>query len=192
VVGIASGRCFAGNAALLGCCDVIVATPDACIGMGGPAMIEGGGLGVFAPGEIGPTAMHVASGVVDIAVADEASAVDAAQRYLGYFQGTRPEWSCADQRHLRHVVPENRMRVYDVRAAITTMADDDSVLELRRGFGLGMVTVLARVEGRPIGIVANVPTHRAGAIDAAGRGGAWNVRLPRGEVGTAGSPPVTR
>jgi acetyl-CoA carboxylase carboxyltransferase component len=168
LVGIAAGYCFAGNAALLGCCDVVIATADASIGMGGPAMIEGGGLGVFRPDEVGPAAMHVGTGVVDILVADEAEAVDAARRYLGYFQGSADGWTCADQRLLRHVVPENRMRTYDVRSAIHTMADDDSVLELRKGFGLGMVTALARIEGRPLGIVANDPTFRAGAIDAAG------------------------
>jgi acetyl/propionyl-CoA carboxylase alpha subunit/acetyl-CoA carboxylase carboxyltransferase component len=166
LVGINSGRCFAGNAALLGCCDVVIATENSNIGMGGPAMIEGGGLGVFRPEEVGPMDVQVPNGVVDLPVADEAEAVAVAKRYLSYFQGPLPDWECADQRKLRHVIPENRLRIYDVREAIDTLADTGSVLELRRHFGLGMVTALARVEGRPIGIVANNPTHLAGAIDS--------------------------
>jgi acetyl-CoA carboxylase carboxyltransferase component len=168
LVGITSGRCFAGNAAILGCCDVVIATAGSNIGMGGPAMIEGGGLGVFAPEEIGPLDVQVSNGVVDIPVADEAEAVAVAKRYLSYFGGPRDGWACADQAALRDLVPENRRRVYDVRAVIETLADTDSVLELRPGFGLGMITVLARVEGRPLGIVANNPAHQAGAIDADG------------------------
>lgn len=164
-VGIASGRCFAGNAALLGCCDVIIATRDANIGMGGPAMIEGGGLGVFAPEEIGPIADQEPNGVVDIVVDDEAEAVDAARRYLSYFQGPAGEWSCDDQRILRHVVPENRLRAYDVRRVIGHLADTGSVLELRRAFGVGIITALVRVEGRPMGLIASNPAHLGGAID---------------------------
>jgi acetyl-CoA carboxylase carboxyltransferase component len=168
LVGITSGRCFAGNAAILGCCDVVIATAGSNIGMGGPAMVEGGGLGVFAPEEIGPLDVQVANGVVDIPVADEAEAVAVAKRYLSYFGGRRDGWSCADQADLRDLIPENRRRVYDVRSVIETLADTGSALELRAGFGLGMITVLARVEGWPLGIVANNPAHQAGAIDADG------------------------
>ncbi len=168
LVAINSGYCFAGNAAILGCCDVVIATANSNIGMGGPAMIEGGGLGVFRPEEVGPMDVQRANGVVDIAVADEAEAVATAKKYLSYFQGTVEDWGCADQRLLRTLIPENRLRVYDVRRVIETLADTDSVLELRRDFGLGMVTALARIEGRPIGIVANNPTHLAGAIDSDG------------------------
>ncbi|WP_020659624.1 acetyl-CoA carboxylase family protein [Amycolatopsis benzoatilytica] len=165
-VGIAAGRCFAGNAALLGVCDVVIATADATIGMGGPAMIEGGGLGVFRPEEVGPVSVQEPNGVLDLVAADEAEAVDLARRYLSYFQGDRREWTAPDQRRLRHVVPENRVRVYDVRRAIELLADDDSVLELRRGFGAGVVTALVRIEGRPMGLIANNPRHLGGAIDA--------------------------
>jgi len=168
LVGINSGRCFAGNAALLGCCDVVIATRDSCIGMGGPAMIEGGGLGVFRPEDVGPMRDQVPNGVVDVAVEDEAEAVAVARRYLGYFQGTLERFEAADPKHLRTLVPENRLRVYDVRTVVQTLADTDSVLELRRGFGAGMVTALARVEGRPLGIVANDPAHLGGAIDPEG------------------------
>ncbi len=168
IVGINAGYCFAGNAAILGCCDVVIATTDSNIGMGGPAMIEGGGLGVFDPHDIGPIEVQSANGVVDIVVPDEAAAVAAAKQYLGYFQGATTDWSCADQRELRHVIPEDRKRGYDVRAAIYGLFDTDSVLELRCDFGLGMVTALARVEGRPVGVVANNPGHLAGAIDSDG------------------------
>ncbi len=168
LVGITSGRCFAGNAAILGCCDVVIATEGSNIGMGGPAMVEGGGLGVFPPEAIGPLDVQVANGVVDIAVPDEAAAVAAAQQYLSYFQGIVDDWTSPDPALARNVIPENRLRVYDVRAAIDAIADVDSVLELRAGFGAGMVTALARIEGRPVGVVANNPTHLAGAIDADG------------------------
>ncbi len=168
LVGINSGRCFAGNAALLGCCDVVIATKNSSIGMGGPAMIEGGNLGVFAPEEVGPMSVQVPNGTVDIAVEDEAEAVAVARKYLSYFQGPVAEWKAADQRLLRRAIPENRLRVYDVRTVIDTLCDEGSVLELRRAFGPGMVTALARIEGKPLGIVANNPTHLAGAIDSDG------------------------
>ncbi|MBB1011226.1 acetyl-CoA carboxylase carboxyltransferase component [Dietzia kunjamensis] len=164
-IGIAAGRCFAGNAALLGCCDVVIATRDSTIGMGGPAMIEGGGLGLYSPDEVGPIDVQSGNGVVDVVVADEAEAVAVARRYLGYFQGVQPEWAAADQRTLRHVVPENRVRAYDIHAAIDALADEGSVLELRAGFAPGIVTALVRIEGKPMGLVANNPRHLGGAID---------------------------
>lgn len=167
LIGINSGRCFAGNAALLGCCDVVIATRNSTIGMGGPAMIEGGGLGVVTPDEVGPMDVQVPNGVVDIPVEDEAEAVAVAKQYLSYFQGAVGEWSCADQRLLRSAIPENRLKSYDVRQVIATLADSDSVLELRRAFGVGMVTAFVRIEGRPVGLIANNPLHLAGAIDSA-------------------------
>jgi len=165
VVGIVHGRCFAGNAALLGCADVIIATKASNIGMSGPAMIEGGGLGSFAPEQIGPSSVQSRNGVIDILVEDEAAAVAAAKQYLSYFQGPVADWHCADQRALRHVVPENRLRVYDVRAAMRGVADTGSLLELRAGFGAGIVTALARIEGKPVGLMASNPHHLGGAID---------------------------
>ena len=168
LVGIASGRCFAGNAVVLGCCDVVIATRNANIGMGGPAMIEGGGLGVFRPEEVGPMEVQVPNGVVDIPVADEAEAAAAAKRYLSYFQGPVDDWTCADQRRLRHVVPEDRLRIYDVRRVVEVLSDEGSILELKRAFGPGMVTAFIRIEGRPIGLVANNPIHLAGAVDSDG------------------------
>ena len=168
LVGVTSRYCFAGNASLLGCCDVIIATENSSIGMGGPALIEGGGLGVFRPEEVGPMDIQVPNGVVDIAVKDEAEAVGAAKQYLSYFQGTTTGWECADQRLLRQCVPENRLRVYDIRELIHTLADSGSVLELRPRFGPGMITALARIEGRPIGILANNPQFLSGAIDSDG------------------------
>ena len=167
-IGINSGRCFAGNAAILGACDVVIATEDSNIGMGGPAMIEGGGLGVFSPDEVGPIDVQVRSGVVDIRVRDEAEAVAAAKHYVSFFQGPLATWDAADQRTLRTVVPDNRLRTYEIRDVIHGVADTGSVLELRRGFGLGMVTALARIEGRPVGFLANDPNHLAGAIDSDG------------------------
>jgi acetyl/propionyl-CoA carboxylase alpha subunit len=166
LVGIASGRCFAGNAVLLGCCDVIIATEGTTIGMAGPAMIEGGGLGVYRPEEVGPMSVQVPNGVVDILVRDEAEAVKVARQYMSYFQGRIDDWSCPDQRKLRHIVPENRLRGYDMRGLINTLADDGSFLEIRRGFGHGMIAGFIRVEGRPLGVIANNPMHLGGAIDS--------------------------
>jgi acetyl-CoA carboxylase carboxyltransferase component len=167
LVGVVSGRCFAGNAALLGCCHVIIATPDANIGMGGPAMVQGGGLGVYRPEEIGPVSVQVPNGVIDVLCADEKEAVEVARRYLAYFQGDVREWTAPDQDRLRDVVPPDRRRVYDIRRAVELLADEGSVLELRPSFAPGMVTALARVEGRAVGVIANNPMHLAGAIDAA-------------------------
>jgi acetyl/propionyl-CoA carboxylase alpha subunit/acetyl-CoA carboxylase carboxyltransferase component len=166
LVGINSGRCFAGNAAILGCCDVIIATKDSALGMGGPAMVEGGGLGVFRPDEIGPIKVMQANGTIDVLVEDEAEAVQAAKKYLTYFQGPLADWTCADQRLLRRAIPENRLRVYDVRKVIELIADEGSVLELRPKFGLAMVTAFIRVEGKPMGVFANNPMHIGGAIDS--------------------------
>ncbi|MEM9464993.1 MAG: carboxyl transferase domain-containing protein [Actinomycetota bacterium] len=165
-VAIVSGRCFAGNAALAGVCDVIIATPEVNLGMAGPAMIEGGGLGAYRPEDIGPIGVHTANGVVDLAADDEAHAVDLAKRYLSYFQGSVGDWEEPDQTAMRDVVPENRKRIYDVRDAIHTLADVDTVLELRPTFGRSIVTALIRIEGRPVGVIANDPGHLGGAIDS--------------------------
>ncbi|MCK1391604.1 carboxyl transferase domain-containing protein [Bradyrhizobium sp. 1] len=166
VIGVVSGYCFAGNAAMLGCCDVIIATKNASIGMGGPAMIEGGGLGVYHPAEVGPVSFQSPNGVIDILVEDEEQATFAAQKYLSYFQGAVKDWEAADQRLLRRAIPENRLRVYDIRSVIDLVADKGSVLELRRDYGVGMITALIRIEGKPFGLIANNPRHLGGAIDA--------------------------
>jgi acetyl-CoA carboxylase carboxyltransferase component len=136
--------------------------------MGGPAMIEGGGLGVYEPKAIGPTDVQNANGVIDVLVPDEAAAVRVAKDYLSYFRAQIGEWECVDQRTLRHLIPENRLRAYDVRTVVDALCDRDSVLELRRGFAPGMITAFARVEGRSLGIVANNPSHLGGAIDTVG------------------------
>jgi acetyl/propionyl-CoA carboxylase alpha subunit len=166
LLGVVSGRCFAGNAALLGCCDVIIADESSNIGMAGPAMIEGGGLGVYPPEAIGPIDVQSQNGVVDIRVKDEAEACAVARKYLSYFQGPTERWKAPDQRHLRHVIPENRLRVYEMREVIGYLADEDSVLELRREFGVGVVTAFVRIQGKPFGLIANNPKHLGGAIDA--------------------------
>ncbi|PKO78373.1 MAG: biotin carboxylase [Betaproteobacteria bacterium HGW-Betaproteobacteria-15] len=166
VVGIAAGRCFAGNAALLGCSDVIIATRQSNIGMGGPAMVEGGGLGVFRPEDIGPSDVQYANGVIDLLVDDEAQAVAAARHYLSFFQGRVKDWIAPDAHALRDLVPENRLRVYDTRAVMAGLVDQGSLLMLRDGFGIGIHTALARIEGRPVGLMANNPLHLGGAIDA--------------------------
>jgi acetyl-CoA carboxylase carboxyltransferase component len=164
-VAVVSGRSFAGNAALAGLSDVIIATEGANLGMAGKAMIEAAGIGAVATEDIGPMNVQTANGVVDVLVRDEAEAAEVARRYLGYFQGPIAGWTCADQRRLRHAVPENRLRTYDQRALLKVLADEGSLLELRPTFGVGIVTALARIEGRPVGIMANDPRHLSGAID---------------------------
>jgi acetyl/propionyl-CoA carboxylase alpha subunit len=165
-IAIANGRCFAGAAVLLGCCDVVIATKNTTMGIGGPALIEGGGLGVYTPEEVGPADVQAAGGVIDILAEDEADAVRIAQQYLAYFQGRLPEWDVADQRLLRGMVPENRLRAYDIRQIIETLCDTASVLELRNAFGRAAITALARIEGRPVGVIANNPAYMGGAVDA--------------------------
>lgn len=162
------GRCFAGNAVVFGCADITIATTNSNIGLAGPAMIEGGGLGKFTPEDIGPIDVQTANGVVDLACEDEASATAAARQLLGYFQGPTPEWSAPDQRRLRHIIPEDRLRVYDIRKVLHGLADEGSVIELRRDYGVGLITAFIRIEGQPFGVIANDPTHLGGAIDGDG------------------------
>ena len=167
-IAINNGYCFAGNAVLWGCADITIATKTSWIGMAGPAMIEGGGLGVVEPTEIGPIDVQSKNGVVDIVAEDEADATAIAKKLLGYFQGPLNDWSCPDQTPLRDIVPENRRRAYPIRKVIKTLADTDSFLELRRAYGVGMVTGFIRIEGKPIGLIANDCIHLGGAVDAEG------------------------
>ena len=167
-IAVNAGRCYAGNAVIFGCADVTIATANSNIGLAGPAMIEGGGLGKFKPEDIGPMAVQTVNGVVDIACADEREATAAARQLLGYFQGVTPHWTAVDQRHLRHVIPENRLRVYDIRRVIHALADAGSVLELRPHYGVGLLTAFIRIEGQPFGLIANDPRHLGGAIDGDG------------------------
>jgi acetyl-CoA carboxylase carboxyltransferase component len=166
-IAIVAGRCFAGNAVIAGCSDLIVATENVSLGMGGPAMISGGGLGEVDPDEIGPAGMQSANGVIDVTVADEAEAVAVAKRLLSYFQGEVPG-EAPDQEPLRELIPERRRRAYDVHGVVEGLADQGSVSFLRESFAPGMVTALARIEGRPLGVIANNPMHLAGAITSDG------------------------
>jgi acetyl-CoA carboxylase carboxyltransferase component len=163
-IAVVAGRCFAGNAVIAGCADLIVATENVSLGMGGPAMIEGGGLGRVDPDRIGPIAMQAGNGVVDLVVADEPAAVAATKRLLGYFQGSLPPGAAPDQSALRDAVPERQRRAYAVQPIVETLADEDSVTFLRERFAPEMVTALARIEGRAIGVIANDTRHMAGAI----------------------------
>ena len=167
-IAIVAGRCFAGNAVIAGCSDLIVATEGSSLGMGGPAMIEGGGLGRVDPDDVAPLETQASNGVVDVVVADEAEAVAITKRLLSYFQGRTDAGEEPDQLRLRELVPERRRRAYDVRPAIETLSDKGSVTFLRQRFAPEMVTALARIEGRPVGIVANNPIHLAGSITSDG------------------------
>ncbi|MGI9607905.1 MAG: carboxyl transferase domain-containing protein [Acidimicrobiales bacterium] len=165
LIGVNAGYCFAGNAALLGSCDVVIATEDSNIGMGGPAMIEGGGLGTFEPTQVGPAVIHAENGVIDVLVADETEATATARKLLGFTQGVDDRWEAPDPNAARTVVPANRKRVYDMREALASIVDIGSSLELRADWNRGLITTFARVEGSPIGVIANNPLHLAGAID---------------------------
>ncbi len=167
-IAVVSGRCFAGNASFAGMSEIVICTKGANLGMGGPAMIEGGGLGVFTPEQIGPMDVQTANGVVDILTEDEADATRVAKRVLGYFQGATADWPAADQRALRRAIPENRLRVYDVRPVIEGLVDQGSFQELRPEFGPGVITGLVRMEGRPMGLLANDPRWLGGAVDCDG------------------------
>jgi acetyl-CoA carboxylase carboxyltransferase component len=166
-IAVVAGRCFAGNAVIAGCSDLIVATENVSIGMGGPAMIAGGGLGDVDPDDVGPIDVQAPNGVVDLVVPDEPAAVATAKRLLGYFQGSIPDWSAPDQEALREAVPERARRAYKVAPIIETLADEDSVTFLRERFAPEMVTALARMEGRPIGVIANNTMVMAGAVTSA-------------------------
>lgn len=164
-IGIAAGRCFAGNAALLGCCDLIIATRQSNIGMGGPAMVEGGGLGRFRPEDIGPASVQHGNGVIDVLVENEAEAVSVAKRCLALFQGVTEPGHAPPAEALRALLPASRSRAYDSRTAVSGLADEGSVVWLREGFGQGIHTALARLGGRPVGFLVNNPGHLGGAID---------------------------
>jgi acetyl-CoA carboxylase carboxyltransferase component len=167
-IAVVAGRCFAGNAVIAGCSDLIVATENVSLGMGGPAMIEGGGLGRIEPDDVGPLQMQADNGVVDVAVANEAGATAVTKRLLSYFQGAIPPGEEPDQDRLRDLVPERRRRAWDVKPVIETLADEGSATFLRERFAPEMVTAFARIEGRPVAFVANNSKHMAGAITSAG------------------------
>jgi acetyl-CoA carboxylase carboxyltransferase component/biotin carboxyl carrier protein len=168
LIGVNTGDCFAGNATLLACCDVIIATRNSTIGMNGPSVVAATGMGEHTAQEIGPMSVQAPNGNVDIVVDDDAAVIATVQQYLSYFQGPIDNWEEPDQRLMRHIIPENRVRTYDMREIINTLADEDSVLEVRKEFGFGVITSFIRVEGQPMGVVANNPAHLAGAIDSPG------------------------
>ena len=166
MIAVNNGYCFAGNAALFGCADIRIATKTSWIGMAGPAMIEGGGLGSFAPTEIGPMDVQAKNGVVDLVADDEAHATALTQQCLGYFQGGSETWQCADQVELRDMMPADRRYVYDVRSVITQIVDSDSFLELSHAYGCAVITGFARIEGRAVGVIANDCRYLGGAVNA--------------------------
>lgn len=166
-IGVNAGYCFAGNAAVFGACDIRIATRNSWIGLGGPAMVEAGGLGAHKPTDIGPAPMQARIGLVDLLAEDEGHATALARQVMGYFQGPLTDWSAPDQRPLRHVIPENRKRVYDIHNVIDGLADQGSFLELRPGYAPGMITGFLRIGGQAIGLIANNPGHLGGAVDAA-------------------------
>ena len=167
-ISIVAGRCFAGNAVFLGCADITIGVRGANIGLGGPAMIEGGGLGIVTPDEIGPAEEQYRLGVLDILVESEAEATALARKLIGIFQGKVRPGASADPRTLRRLIPEDRLRVYDMRGVIAALADEDSFIELRGGYGPGMITGFLRIGGQAFGLIANDPKHLGGAIDSDG------------------------
>jgi acetyl-CoA carboxylase carboxyltransferase component len=165
-IAVNNGYCFAGNAALFGCADFSIATRSSWIGMAGPAMIEGGGLGSFSATDIGPIEVQEKNGVVDIVADDEAHATALARQLLSYFQGPVSDWECGDQACLRDVIPQDRRWAYPVRKVIETVADKGSFLELQRIFGRSIITGFMRLEGRPVAVIANDCQQLGGAVDS--------------------------
>lgn len=167
-ISVANGYCFAGNAALFGAADITIATRSSWIGMAGPAMIEGGGLGMVKPTDIGPSADQVKNGVIDILVENEQQAAEMAKKCLLYFQGPLVEVQnnrCADQQLLNHVLPEDRRFVYDVKDIINVLADIDSFTEIRAQFGGAIITGFMHLQGHPVGVIASNCKVLGGAID---------------------------
>lgn len=165
-IAIVSGRCFAGNAVIAGSADLRIATPDANLGMAGPAMIAGGGLGEVAAEEIGPVSDQAANGVIDVVAEDEAEAVNLARQLVGLLSGTRTGAAAVDQTELRQALPDNEREAFDVRPIVETIADPDSAIWLREAWGPELVTALARIDGMPVGVLANQSTSLAGALTA--------------------------
>ncbi len=163
-IAVVHGRCFAGNAVIAGCADLIVATEASSLGMGGPAMIAGGGLGDVPPDRVGPIETQAPNGVVDVVCADEAHATQTTKKLLAYFQGATAPAPAHDQALLRGLIPERKRRAYDPRPIVETLCDVGSVTFLRERFAPEMVTALARIEGRPLGLIANDTRHTAGAV----------------------------
>jgi acetyl-CoA carboxylase carboxyltransferase component len=166
MIAVNNGYCFAGNAALFGCGDIRIATKSSWIGMAGPAMIEGGGLGSFSPTDIGPIKIQAENGVVDLVADDESHATELAKQCLSYFQGDNEDWQCPDQLALREMMPADRRYVYDVRSIITSLVDTESFIELTKDYGCAVITGFARIEGRAIGLIANDCRMLGGAVDA--------------------------
>ncbi len=164
-IAVNNGYCFAGNAALFGAADIRITTQQSWIGMAGPAMIEGGGLGSYAPTDIGPATVHERNGVADLIVADEREATNAARRILSYTQGPLQQWQASDQTALRSILPDNRRMAYDVRKVIHTLVDRDTWTEVQRGYGRAILTGFARFAGEPVALLASDCRHLAGAID---------------------------
>ena len=166
MIAVNNGYCFAGNAALFGCGDIRIATKTSWIGMAGPAMIEGGGLGNFSPTDIGPIKIQAENGVVDLVADDESHATELAKQCLSYFQGDNENWQCPDQLALREMMPADRRYVYDVRSIINSLVDTESFIELTKDYGCAVITGFARIEGRAIGLIANDCSMLGGAVDA--------------------------
>jgi len=164
-IAIANGYNFAGNAALFGAADVTIATKSSWVGMAGPAMIEGGGLGAFKPTDIGPSESQFTNGTIDILVDDETQACVMAKKVLMYFQNDNLAYNSQEQSALQFYMPENRRQTYDVRGIVTHIFDVDSFTELQQEYGRSIVTGFATLGGIPVGVMANDCQHLGGAID---------------------------
>ena len=162
-IAVVEDNCFAGNAVIAGCSDLIVATERASLGMGGPAMIAGGGLGDVAAADVGPIEVMEANGVVDVTTDD---AVATTRELIGYFLGRSATWTAPDQTPLRDAVPEGERTAYELLPIVETLCDEDTVTVLRPAFAPELLTALGRIEGRTVGILGNDTRHWAGAITA--------------------------
>ncbi|MFT5543215.1 MAG: acetyl-CoA carboxylase carboxyltransferase component [Glaciecola sp.] len=164
-IAVNNGYCFAGNAALFGAADITIATKTSSIGMAGPAMIEGGGLGKFTPAQIGPIEVQASNGVVDIVAETEDHAIKLATSCLSFFQGNANSWQAPDKSTLDTILPSDRRFVYDIKKVILGIIDVDSFIEIAGAYGSAIIQGFARIEGKSIGIIANNCKVLGGAID---------------------------
>ena len=163
VVAVVSGPSFAGHASLAGFSDFLVSTPGSSIGMGGPPMVEAALGHRLTPNELAGSEMHERAGGIDLLVPDEPSAVAAAKRFLSFYDNDGEAVAPPDV-DLDALAPDSD-GPYDMQEIVQALCDADSVFELRPRFAPALLTCLARIGGRSVGVLANQPLVDDGAID---------------------------
>ncbi len=164
-VAIVSGPSFAGHASLAGFSDIVITTRGSAIGMGGPPMVEAA-LGLtLTPQELAGVEMHEKTGGIDLLVDDEPTAIELAKQYLSYLRDHPTGESHSSAEKVADLVPESGP--YDIYPVIHALVDNDSLFELRPQFAASVVTAMARIDGRTIGVMASNPNVDSGIISEA-------------------------